>query len=156
MQFQGVFSTEDRSGVLEAHCGRTRENGHKLEPKKFWQDLRNIVFVMRLVQHWNRRPEKLWLYCFFFKLCSFTSTPQGGRWNRSNSSTLPLVLRSQHLAGSMWPWAGAVYSSFSLCIWSNRSHLEWGWKLSLQLFSVGYQFSVTNSFYLQDLTPFPT
>lgn len=66
MQFRGIFSIEDRSGVLEAHCGRTRENGHKLEPEKFWQDIRNIVFIVRLVQHWNSSPEKLWPYCFFF------------------------------------------------------------------------------------------
>lgn len=27
--------TEDRSNVLETHCGRTRKNRHKLELEKF-------------------------------------------------------------------------------------------------------------------------
>jgi len=37
---------------------RTRDNGDKLEHKKFHKKTRNIFFTVRVTEHWNRLPRE--------------------------------------------------------------------------------------------------
>lgn len=84
-------SNEGRSSVLKAHYGRTRENGHELKHEKSWLYTRKNVFIMGLVQHCNRGPDKLWPCWSFFRLCFFPSTPQGSQLSCFNNSRLLLA-----------------------------------------------------------------
>ena len=40
-------------------CGnRARENGHKLEHKKFHTNMQKNFFAVRVMEHWNRLPRE--------------------------------------------------------------------------------------------------
>lgn len=41
---------------------RTRDNGHKLEYRKFLLNVRKNFFALSVIEHWFRLPEELWNY----------------------------------------------------------------------------------------------
>lgn len=52
---------------LEVHNERTRDDSHKLQQEKFQLDVKKPLFFLfasvRVVQHWNRGPGRLWNLC---------------------------------------------------------------------------------------------
>jgi len=45
---------------LVVHSDRTRSNGLKFEHWKLHTNMQKNFFTVRMVEHWNRLPERLW------------------------------------------------------------------------------------------------
>lgn len=45
---------------LVAPSNRTKGNRHKLEHRKFLMKVRKNFFDLKVIEHWNRLPERLW------------------------------------------------------------------------------------------------
>lgn len=40
-------------------CDRSRSNRHKLNHRKFYQNIRKDFFTLRMPEHWHRLPRKV-------------------------------------------------------------------------------------------------
>ena len=48
------------ANLFSAGCGnRIKGNGHKLEHRKFWTNMRRIFFTARVTEHWNGMPREV-------------------------------------------------------------------------------------------------
>lgn len=50
------------------HSDRTRGCRHKLEHRKFLMKVRKNFFDLKVIEHWNRLPERLWSLLEIFKI----------------------------------------------------------------------------------------
>ena len=61
-------------------CNRTKGNGYKVNQMKFCTNVCKNFFTVRVTEHWNSCPGRLW--CLLVRLSRPTWTPTCATWSR--------------------------------------------------------------------------
>lgn len=103
--------SEDRSTVLEAQCGRRRENGHELEHEKFWLNIRKKCFGHEVGPALEQGPRDA-VALLFFSVCALLQVPL--------RKAIALTT-----AGCFWPPSPLRVRCFLLCHVTTHTQSTW-------------------------------